>query len=135
MGDINEQLINIYLQLKQDPREIIKLVNSYDKTICNKELYYEIREKYNQKILSGEIDVECARLLIWLNKHCFNGLYRVNNKGLFNVPYNNKESGKSVNDINLINIGYYLSSNDIDILCQDFDCVCEDVKKGGFCLR
>ena len=132
VGDINEQLINIYKQLKQDPREIIKLVNSYDKTICNKEFYYEMREKYNQKILSGEIDVECASLLIWLNKHCFNGLYRVNNKGLFNVPYNNKESGKSINDINLMNIGYYLSNNDIDIRCQDFECVCEDVKEGDF---
>ena len=92
----------------------------------------DIVRKYNEKITNNELDVECAALMIWINKHCFNGLYRVNNKGLFNVPYNNKQTGKSMDEVNLVNIGYYLSENKIDIRCQDFEELCEECKAGDF---
>ena len=48
-----------------------------------------LREHYNDKLMKAEYDVELAALFVFINKHCFNGLYRVNGKGLFNVPYNN----------------------------------------------
>lgn len=54
---------------------------------CTKELYYATRERYNIKIANRDLDAECAALMIWINKHCFNGLYRVNRKGIFNVPF------------------------------------------------
>ena len=79
-----------------------------DSVPCTKEFYYSIREQYNQKILSGEKDAQAAALMIWLNKHCFNGLYRVNSKGLFNVPFNNRVKGKSVDESNIRAISDYL---------------------------
>ena len=71
-------------------------------------------------------------MMIWINKHCFNGLYRVNGKGLFNVPYNNNDMAHSMDEVNLINIGYYLSNADVQIKCEDFEEVCKNVKKGDF---
>ena len=132
INDINEELINIYRQLKNDPIPVIKAVNELDRNGGDKEYYYNLRERYNEKISKKELDVECAALLIWINKHCFNGLYRVNSKGLFNVPYNNKTTGKSIDEDNLMNIGYYLKEANIDIRCDDFVETCKDVKEGDF---
>lgn len=133
IGDINEQLINIYKQLKNDPRAVIRAVNHVDEAgACDKDYYLEMRDKYNQKIKNHELDAECAGLMIWINKHCFNGLYRVNSKGLFNVPYNNKQLGKSIDEANIMSIGYYLQNSNVDIRCQDFEELCQDVKAGDF---
>ncbi len=130
--DINEQLINVYLQIKSDPRAVIRAVNRLDEGACDKEYYYQMRAEYNKKILSHELDAECAALMIWINKHCFNGLYRVNAKGGFNVPYNNKQLGKSIDEANIMSIGYYLANSDIEIRCQDFEEACSEVKAGDF---
>lgn len=132
ISDINESLINVYNQIRIDLRAVIKAVNAIDEGSCDKEYYYQIRERYNQKISDGELDAECAGMMIWVNKHCFNGLYRVNAKGLFNVPYNNKQTGKSVDEANIMNIGYYLQNSNIQILCQDFEKTCEAAKSGDF---
>ena len=133
INDTNEQLINVYRQLKADPRAVIRAVNELDQAgKCDKDFYLEIRARYNEKISNHELDAECAGLMIWINKHCFNGLYRVNSKGLFNVPYNNKQLGKSIDEANLMSIGYYLEHSQVDILCDDFEVACEQVKKGDF---
>ena len=132
INDVNEQLINVYRQLKADPRAVIRAVNRIDEQVCNKDFYLAMREQYNQKIQKHELDAECAGMMIWINKHCFNGLYRVNNKGLFNVPYNNKELGKSIDEANLMSIGYYLQEADVDIRCEDFEKTCEGVKENDF---
>ena len=132
INDINEQLINVYRQLKFNVEDVINTVNEYDSVDCNDEHYKLMRQEYNHKISSHELDVECAALMIWINKHCFNGLYRVNSKGLFNVPYNKKISGSSINEENLRGIGEYLKNNDIDIFLGDFERACENVKSGDF---
>ena len=69
----------------------MKAVNKLDEEMWEdgKEYYYSLREHYNDKLMKAEYDVELAALFVFINKHCFNGLYRVNGKGLFNVPYNN----------------------------------------------
>ncbi|SFO18091.1 DNA adenine methylase [Pseudobutyrivibrio sp. JW11] len=132
INDTNEQLINIYRQLKADPRAVIRAVNSLDRGPCDKEYYLKRREEYNEKIQNKELDAECAAYMIWINKHCFNGLYRVNNKGLFNVPYNNKQLGKSIDEANLMSIGYYLQEADVQIHCMDFEEVCKGIGKNDF---
>ena len=132
INDVNSQLINVYVQLKEDADAVISELHKMDEIQCDKELYLSMRERYNLKIQSGEMDAECAAMMIWVNKHCFNGLYRVNAKGLFNVPYNNKVSGKSGDDDNLREIGEYLSSKRVTITCMDFEEACKDVKKGDF---
>ncbi len=132
INDINEQLINLYVQLKNAAEDVIDEIKKLDKIPCNKELYYDRREKYNTKITNNVLDVEMAALLIWLNKHCFNGLYRVNKKGLFNVPYNNRVTGSSMNEMNIRAIGRYLKNANVHITCNDFETACEPVKSGDF---
>ena len=132
IGDINEQLINIYTQLKAEPRNVIKAIKHIDSVPCSKDYYLEMREQFNEKIKKAELDAETAGMMIWINKHCFNGLYRVNKHGLFNVPYNNNDRANSMDEVNLMNIGYYLEKTDVSIKCADFEEVCKDVKKNDF---
>lgn len=131
IGDINEQLINMYRQIRDNPNGVFDSVSKIDAVACDKEYYYKIREDYNNKILNGVLDVECASLFIWLNKHCFNGLYRVNSKGLFNVPYNNKKRGLSASLVNLCNLSEYLSKH-VAIKCTDFENVVKSAGAGDF---
>lgn len=132
INDTNEQLINVYKQLQKDPRAVICKVKDLDKEICDKDYYLSMRAEYNEKIAGHELDSDCAAYMIWINKHCFNGLYRVNTKGLFNVPWNKKETGRSMDEENLLAIGQYLQNNDIRICCSDFETVCKDIKEGDF---
>lgn len=128
VNDVNEQLINLYIQLKIAVEAVLEKVKELDAVPCDKERYYVIREYYNTKIAAKELDAECAALMIWINKHCFNGLYRVNSKGLFNVPYNNKVNGVSADPENLRAISNYLRKFDIAITCSDFEQACEIVQ-------
>lgn len=132
VNDVNEQLLNVYRQLQQDADAVIRAINEYDAAACDKERYLAMRTAYNAKIVARELDAECAALMIWINKHCFNGLYRVNARGLFNVPYNNKTSGSSIDARNLRNIGAYLRDSQIDIRLGDFEAACADVHAGDF---
>ncbi len=132
INDTNEQLLNVYRQLKTDAENVISEVNKLDAEPCDVDRYMSIRKVYNTKIQAHELDAECAALMIWINKHCFNGLYRVNSKGLFNVPYNNKEGGVSIDATNLRNIGLYLKTNDVEIREGDFEAACYDVQPGDF---
>lgn len=132
VSDINEQLVNLYMQLRDAAESVIDAVNEMDALPCDKEKYYAVRERYNKKIAGHELDAECAALMIWVNKHCFNGLYRVNGKGLFNVPYNNKTGGKSIDEDNVRAISRYLRDADIAIACLDFEESCQNVLPGDF---
>ncbi len=132
IGDTNEQLINVYTQIRDNPLDVIRNINALDNVVCDKAYYYYIRDQYNNKIVSKELDAECAAFMIWINKHCFNGLYRVNKDGLFNVPYNNKKKGVSVDEDNLMAISSYLRHNCISIRCCDFERCCKDVGANDF---
>ncbi len=132
VNDINSQLINVYRAIKSDASELIRAVSDLDLIDTNKEVYYERREAFNQKIHKKELDVESAALFIWLNKHCFNGLYRVNKSGLFNVPYNNKVSGNSINPSNLEAMSQYFKENNIEFYNTDFMDITAKAKAGDF---
>lgn len=132
INDVNEQLLNVYRQLKTDADVVITLLRKMDEVECNKDHYLAMRDAYNKKITGHELDAECAAMTIWINKHCFNGLYRVNSKGLFNVPYNNKVDGASMSEDNLRNIGCYLNEAVVDIREGDFEAACADVREGDF---
>lgn len=132
INDINEQLINLYIQIRDSVDDVLNKIYNLDSVPCTKEFYYSIREQYNQKILSGEKDAQAAALMIWLNKHCFNGLYRVNSKGLFNVPFNNRVKGKSVDESNIRAISDYLNQARVNITCMDFEEACTTVSAGDF---
>lgn len=132
INDVNEQLINAYKAVKKNTEQVIAAVSNFDAVTCDKEYYLKLRCRYNQKIAKRELDAECAALMIWLNKHCFNGLYRVNARGFFNVPYNNKKSGASIDPESLVNISSYLNKIDIQIRKGDFAQACYDIRPGDF---
>ena len=132
INDINIQLINLYQQLKTNSEAVTTVVNELDAMPGSKEFYYSVREHYNRKIMLNALDAESAAMMIWINKHCFNGLYRVNSKGLFNVPYNNRINGKSIDESNIIAISEYFKNSDIVINCTDFEVFCSEVQAGDF---
>ena len=95
INDVNEDLINCYLLIKKDPIRLIVLLRSikdeyYNLDTIEKKMqyFYRIRERYNNNKLAI---VERAAYFIFLNKTCFNGLYRVNTSGRFNVPFGKYE--------------------------------------------
>ncbi|MBQ3024133.1 MAG: DNA adenine methylase [Spirochaetaceae bacterium] len=100
INDINKELINTYYQVKNQCEELIEQLYEIQTKYRNftqeerKGLFYEKRNRYNELKINGDDaeNLEKATLFIFLNKTCFNGLYRVNSKGLFNVPFNNAKN-------------------------------------------
>ena len=131
INDINKALINAYKQICDAPDAFLKTVNNLDAEMWEdgKKYYYSLREHYNDKLMKAEYDVELAALFVFINKHCFNGLYRVNGKGLFNVPYNNSRR-VSVDEGAIRDISKYLQG--ITIIDGDFEKACKGAKKGDF---
>ncbi|MBE5940319.1 MAG: DNA adenine methylase [Lachnospiraceae bacterium] len=136
INDINKALINAYKQICNAPEAFLVAIKQLDEEllgkrteVLGKEYYYSLREHYNDKLMKAEFDVELAALFVFINKHCFNGLYRVNGKGLFNVPYNNSRRA-SVDENAIMEISKYLQG--VKIIDGDFETACKDAKKGDF---
>jgi DNA adenine methylase len=131
INDINKALMNTYQQICNVPDTFLKVVNMLDEEMWEdgKEYYYSLRKHYNDKLMKEEFDVELAALFVFINKHCFNGLYRVNGKGLFNVPYNNSRR-TSVNEKAIMRTSEYLQN--VTIMDGDFELACKDAKRDDF---
>lgn len=115
--DVNEQLINLYKVIKNKPYELIeqaaKLQNEYNllEGLEYKSIYYyDVRKRFNESITSNivELNVLQATDFLFLNKIGFNGLYRVNKKGLFNVPFGKRETASLFNSENIIAVSEVL---------------------------
>lgn len=131
INDINKALVNTYRRICNEPDDFLKEVNRLDNDMWEdgKKYYYSIREHYNDKLMRSEYDVELAALFVFINKHCFNGLYRVNGKGLFNVPYNNSRR-VSVDEDVIMTTSEYLHG--VTIIDGDFEQACKNARKGDF---
>ncbi len=131
INDINKALINTYRTICNELDAFLKEVNRLDNDMWEdgKKYYYSIREHYNDKLMRSEYDVELAALFVFINKHCFNGLYRVNGKGLFNVPYNNSRRVSIDEDV-IMATSEYLRG--VTIKDGDFEQACKNAKKGDF---
>ena len=131
INDINKALINTYRTICNESDAFLKEVNRLDNDIWEdgKKYYYSIREHYNDKLMRSEYDVELAALFVFINKHCFNGLYLVNCKGLFNVPYNNSRR-VSIDEEAIMAASKYLKG--VTIIDGDFEQACKNAKKGDF---
>ena len=131
INDINASLIHTYKTIACEPQQFIVKIKELDSRIAEggKEYYYLIRDLYNSKLMREEFDLELAALFVFLNKHCFNGLYRVNAKGLFNVPYNNSKKS-SIDENVILEVSEYLK--DLTICLGDFEDACKDAKEGDF---
>ena len=134
INDSNVELMNVYNVLCDEDKfnKMVKLLNSHE-TNHSEEYYYELRNKdRNKKAFARLSDYTRAARTIYLNKACFNGLYRVNSKNEFNVPFGKKEKVNTYEGSNLSIISYYLTSNDITILNEDFESSVASAKKGDF---
>ena len=131
INDINKALINAYRQICKEPKAFLNIINSLDSKMWEdgKAYYYSLRERYNDKLMQKEYDTELAALFVFINKHCFNGLYRVNGRGLFNVPYNNSRR-QSVDTESIYAVSEYLQN--VTILEGDFQNACVTARKGDF---
>ena len=108
---------------------MINYVTKLDNGIIDEDYYLGVRDKYNYNLKNGIYDLEMAGLLIWLNKHCFNGLYRVNSNGYFNVPWSHGKS-KSIDPLNIKLVGKYLKRVQISNL--DFEEFLKNCRMGDF---
>lgn len=91
INDINKELINCYRCLKADAQQVIRSLNKLEQEYLSADnrtkYYYQVRDRYNSIHLNGHYDFEKCADFIFLNHTCFNGLYRVNRDGKFNVPH------------------------------------------------
>ena len=134
INDSNKELMNVYEVLCDEEKfkKMCSILNSYE-TKHNEEFYYETRNKdRNKNTFSRLSDYTRAARTIYLNKACFNGLYRVNSKNEFNVPFGKKNKVNTYEGGNLITVSNYLTMNDIKILSIDFEDAVKDAKKGDF---
>ena len=130
INDINKELIHVYNTIKHQPLKLVQAVYKLDSYECDCNYYLKQKDYYNKLIAEQRYNIDMAALFIFLNKHCFNGLYRVNQQGLFNVPWNKKTSGVSINIENILNISNYLQN--IEIFNKDFEEVLKDCDEDDF---
>lgn len=120
INDTNSQLILTYNIIKYHVEELIEILELHRKN-NTEEYYYYIRSlDRNVNEFNNMTDIEKAARLIFLNKTCYNGLYRVNSQGLFNVPYGRYKNPAICEAPVLRAISTFLSNNDIDIMNDDF---------------
>ena len=134
INDSNQELINVYKCLCEEEKfkKMCSVLNHYEAN-HSEEFFYEIRNKDRNKNTFNRLsDYTRAARTIYLNKACFNGLYRVNSKNEFNVPFGKKAKVNTYEGSNLITVSNYLTMNDIEILCVDFEDSVKNATKGDF---
>lgn len=127
ISDINAELINAYLIIRDNVDDLILMLQSMQDifwpmtTDERKKFYLDKRQKFNDLKLTNisKNSIEKAALMIFLNKTCFNGLFRVNKKGGFNVPMGAYKKPLICDDDNLKNISKLLKN--VDIKCCSYE--------------
>ncbi len=134
INDYNKELINVYECIKDEKKfeSMCRELNHHE-TEHSEEYYYQTRNlDRDKKKFNKLVDYKRAARTIYLNKACFNGLYRVNSKNEFNVPFGKKLKVNTYEGQNLGIICGYLNYNDVKLLSTDFEEAVKDAKKGDF---
>ncbi len=125
VNDINPEIINAFHVIKNDHKNLMKKLNRMKNTDT---YFYKVRK---QKVANLS-DTDRAARFIYLNKTCFNGLYRENSKGEFNVPFANHKNPSFYDENNIIDLNTYLNTNNISFSCGDYKDLLANAKKGDF---
>lgn len=133
INDCNKELINVYKMFLDYKKFVLmgNVLNKHERKHSEK-YYYEIRALDQSEKFLEMLDYEKAARTIYLNKTCFNGLYRVNRKGYFNVPFGKKSNPNTYDGENLLNIHTYFVNNDINLSSLDFEEAVKDAKQNDF---
>ncbi len=125
INDVNPRLMNFYRVVRDNPEDLIETASEYR---YDEAEYYGLRERFN----SGDLSlVEDAALLLYLNKTCYNGLYRVNSKGEFNVPFGRYVDPTIVHGRQIRRASRTLRN--IDVRVGDFSYVLDSAREGDLC--
>ena len=134
INDSNKELMNVYECIKDEKKfeAMCRELNNHEMK-HSEEYYYTIRNMdRDKKKFNKVVDYKRAARTIYLNKACFNGLYRVNSKNEFNVPFGKKNKVNTYDGSNLITVSNYLTLNNIKICNEDFEKSVKTAKKGDF---
>ena len=129
LSDINQNLITTYNIIKNDVNTLILSLKEHQE-LHDKEYFYDQRKKFNDLVIKGGSNVEIASLFIYLNRTCFNGLYRENSKGEFNVPIGSYKNPTICNEVNLVAVSNTLQS--VEINCHGFEESLKTIKENDF---
>ena len=127
ISDTNEELVNLYSVVQNRPNDLIEDLCRHENS---KEYFFKIRSVDRESEYKQWSEVQRASRFIYLNRTCFNGLYRVNSKGEFNVPFGNYSTPKLVDAENILNCSQVLQKTEIK--CADFSEILKYVKKDDF---
>lgn len=132
INDSNIELINVYRVIQNSPNELIEKLREHELN-NNEEYFYELRAKDRDKeeyeMLS---DVEKAARIIYLNKTCYNGLFRVNSSGEFNSPWGRYKNPNITNVTTINAISNYLNKSNVKILQGDYQEALKGIRTGSF---
>ena len=131
INDYNEELINVYKVIKSFPEKLLLLLEHHKKN-NNEDYFYEIRSLDREDIYKDMTEVERAARIIYLNKTCYNGLFRVNQAGQFNTPYGRYKNPNIVNRPTIKGMSIYFNNNDIKIMAGDYRQALKGLRKGAF---
>lgn len=129
INDYNDELINVYMVIRDNPDELIEDLRKHENTA---EYFYEIRALDRLPLFEDLTKVQKASRIIYLNKTCYNGLYRVNNAGEFNSPFGKYKNPNIVNEPVIKAVSNYLNSEQIQILSGDYEAVLRDAPANSF---
>lgn len=130
ISDINEEIMNVYIQARDNLNELIIELEKH-RAMHSEEYFYQIRSLDRTENFNSLSKVVLAARTIYLNKTCFNGLYRVNLKGQFNTPSGKYKKTNIYNYDNLINVSKLLNSPKVSIQTGSFSDILINAKKGS----
>ena len=119
INDFNSELINVYKVIKYKPNELISALENHER-LNSEEYFYEVRALDRNENYNVMTDIEKAARIIYLNKTCFNGLFRVNQAGQFNSPYGKYKNPNIVNTPVVLAMSKYFNENNIKIIDGDY---------------
>ena len=131
INDFNDELMNVYQVIKEDPNGLIKILEKH-KEANSEEYYYETRALDRTADYENLSKEEKAGRILYLNKTCYNGLFRVNSSGQFNAPYGKYKNPAIVNDVTIKAVSNYFNSANIKFLNGDYKEALKGLRKGTF---
>lgn len=132
INDLNPELINVYKVIKDNPNELIQALKMHESMNCE-DYFYEVRAYDRNKTEYEKLsNIEKAARVIYLNKTCYNGLFRVNSSGEFNSPWG-RYSNPNISNIPTIKaLNTYFNKYDITIKCGNYADSLKGIRKGAF---